>query len=175
MKHFCHSSELFKGVKGKTDQVALLLHDYDANVVGYQIRNLKSGTVPKYLTVFNQAAAGRIDSSWFRNQDNSTLVITEDYLSAYRVHKETGYNTLALLRTTVSDKTLAAISSLGFTHIYLWLDPDSAGIKGATSAYKQLKYYLPSHTVITKLSHSCEAKQCKEGSLLSFFTATEKE
>ena len=102
------------------------------------------------------------DACWFVKEPCFTLVITEDYLSAYRIYKDTGCSSVALLKTSVSDRTLATISELQPMMVLIWLDPDDAGNKGAKEAVKKLSYYLPKSTVVQKIVSELEPKECNK-------------
>lgn len=165
-KHYCDSTEhCFNGIQGKPYQVCLDLMDADRNVIGYQIRNLLPNAVPKYLTQYF-SSDGNQDCSWFYN-NSKTLIITEDYLSAYRVHANTPHSAVALLRTTISDSTLIKINELGFDKIFIWLDPDDAGVGGTTKVYKKLSHFLPNETLIVLYGMDKEPKQCTPEELRS--------
>ena len=155
-KHYCDTADVyFRGVLGHLDQVALTLYDPYWNPIGYQIRNLKKE--PKYLTKITSTTA---DSAWFKGE-GKTLYITEDYLSAYRIHNDLDATSLALLRTTITDKTLIQISELGFKKIFIWLDPDEAGRKGARKVQETLSHYLDRDVEIFNYENSKEPKQYK--------------
>lgn len=155
-KHFC-------GISKDMDRLALCLKNINGDLIGYQIRNLsKSKPNPKYITqYFDDKDVG--ECAWFVNEDkmSSTLVLTEDYLSAYRVNKDTGYTSVALLGTTLKDKLLIQIAELGFTAVIVWLDFDEAGTKGAEKAMKKLTYYLPSSTKILFYNTDKEPKELR--------------
>jgi hypothetical protein len=164
MTNYCSSStEYFNGVAAEGMKVALTLHNPESEVIGWQIRNLERGATPKYLTHYIKNSV-RGDASWF-HKDNKALVITEDYLSAYRVHKDTGLSSVALLRTTMSDKTLLQVYDLEFKDIFIWLDPDDAGVKGTTDVYRKLTHFLPTTTNIAMLGINKEPKECEPADL----------
>jgi len=95
------------------------------------------------------------------------LVITEDYLSAYRVHKNTGFSSVALLRTMIADKTLSQMYELNFEFVFIWLDPDEAGQEGASKAYKKLNHFLPTTTKLAIFGINKEPKECTPEELKS--------
>jgi len=65
------------------------------------------------------------------------MVLTEDWMSAYRVSRDTGVNAGALLGTSASRDSL--VSLLQRTKdIVLWLDPDDPGRKAARVLRKKL-------------------------------------
>lgn len=148
----------FKGIKDKPDQVALRLLDTNADTIGWQVRNL-DGKPPKYITKFFNTERG--NNAWF-TRASKVLVITEDYLSAYKISVYTIYDTLALLSTNLSDSVLKNILDIGYTHVILWLDPDEAGVEGTKKAAKKLSYFLPETTKIRIVKEDKEDKEAKE-------------
>lgn len=164
-KYYCDPAHKnFDGIVGEQNKVALSLYDCENNLTGLQIRNLTKGAIPKYLTYY-YSTSNTGDAAWFYNQ-NKTLVITEDYLSAYRINKDTKFSSVALLRTTLSDKTLREIYDLAFTHVFIWLDPDEAGNIGAEKTYKKLTYFLSKDVCIAILNFNKEPKECSPKELL---------
>ncbi|CAB4217415.1 TOPRIM domain containing protein [uncultured Caudovirales phage] len=130
-------------------QVLLTIYPFDNDTpIGYQIRNTVKK--PKYLTKYFSGAPTRGDAAWFIDYKRccrvKLLVITEDYLSAYKI-----YNALygrdmavvALLKTTASDTTIREIQSILPLNVVIWLDNDGAGIAGCTKLSARLKYVLP--------------------------------
>ena len=77
---------------------------------------------------------------------------------------------MALLRTALSDKTLTQIHELEFEYVLIWLDPDEAGVQGATKAYKKLNHFLSSTTKIIVLGLDKEPKQCTPTELADILT-----
>ena len=164
--HYCDLKSFnFSGVSLKTQDVALALHNPDQEVIGWQVRTV----FPKaYRTnFFDDTDTG--EASWFHHKSN-TLFITEDYLSAHRIHQDTGYSSVALLRTTITDKTLLQILSLEFKQVVVWLDPDDAGRHGALKVLVKLQYFLPCSVPVSKLDMDKEPKQCTPGELKSLLT-----
>ena len=129
-RYHCDASNknCFNGVKDK-DSVALTLYGPDESLLGWQVRNLlpKEG-VPKYTTHYVSESSNG-DPAWFNRLTTKTLVITEDYLSAWRVGFNTTHASMALLRTSLSDKALFDIERGHYETIIIWLDPDEAGRK----------------------------------------------
>ena len=164
--NYCNPEDkLFSGVIGEQSKVALTLCNPQGEHVGWQVRNLLINATPKYTTYYsNNDYKG--DPSWFHIA-SKTLVITEDYLSAYRVHKNTGFSSVALLRTSLSDRTLMQINDLNFEAVVIWLDPDEAGIQGAKKAYKKLNHFLPTTTMIAIYGCDKEPKECTPAELAS--------
>lgn len=160
-KYDCSTAYIgFSGVEDKPNQIALTLFDPDKKIIGFQVRNLLPRATPKYITTYLYNSF-KGDATWFGFPSNRTLVITEDYLSAYRVYQERGasISSLALLRTTITDRTLLQIYELNFERVIIWLDPDEAGIKGAKKAQKELTHFLSTETSIKVFSFLKEPKE----------------
>lgn len=66
------------------------------------------------------------------------IVLTEDWLSAYRVSRDTGVNAAALLGTSASRDTLVQVLRRHPRNIITWLDPDEWGQRGARELRKKL-------------------------------------
>ena len=163
-EHYCDpNNDNFSGVLSEPNKVALSLRNPEQDVVGWQVRNLLPNTTPKYLTNYTHNG-NKGDASWF-HKNSEALVITEDYLSAYRVFNDTTFSSVALLRTTISDRTLRQIHELDFKFIFIWLDPDAAGIEGTIKGYKKLSHYLPRETVIGVYNMDKEPKECTPNEL----------
>ena len=162
--NYCNTAdENFNGIEGERHKVALTLYNPEQQPIGWQVRNLKAQ--PKYITYYTDNST-KGDASWFY-KGNKTLVITEDYLSAYRVHKNTGLSSVALLRTNLSDRTLAQIYELEIDTIFIWLDPDEAGMEGTTKLYKKLTHYLPNNITVALFGIDKEPKECTPAELMS--------
>ena len=83
--------------------------------------------------------------SWFFNtapKEERVLYITEDYTSAYRIWRDTGYQSLALLKTSISNYTIGMIRKLHYKTIRIWLDPDEPGITASKKIIERLRYCL---------------------------------
>ena len=160
-QYYCdvNNERCFNGVKGK-NSVALTLYGPDESLLGWQVRNLlpKEGA-PKYTTHYVSELSNG-DPAWFNRLTTKTLVITEDYLSAWRVGFNTTHASMALLRTSLSDKALFDIESKHYETIIIWLDPDEAGRKGAAKVYEKLNHFLPHNTNIVIFDLDKEPKEC---------------
>jgi hypothetical protein len=169
LEHYCATGYFgFNGVRAKHNQIALTLRNPETDIIGYQVRNLLPGATPKYITTYTHSGV-KGDSAWFHYNLNKTLFITEDYLSAYRICQDShgSVSSLALLRTTITDRTLLQIYELGFKNIVIWLDPDEAGIKGATKAQKELTHFLSTETSIKVMNIGKEPKECTIEALIT--------
>lgn len=99
-----------------------------------QLRSI-DGSYPKYL---NRGDTPRLLSI---DYDLDYIVLVEDWLSTLRLH-ELGINYLCLFGTNLKDeyiKVLAKIHEL--KTVYIWLDNDEAGHKGAKEAQRSLEFY----------------------------------
>tara|TARA_R110000868_G_scaffold35958_3_gene128188 strand:- start:302 stop:1111 length:810 start_codon:yes stop_codon:yes gene_type:complete len=166
-KYYCDTNAaLFSGVKNSPKQVAMVLLDATTAHIGIQVRNLLPIT-PKYITSYHSDTR-KGEAAWFY-YGSKTLVITEDYLSAYRTHLDGGVSAVALLRTALSDTTLRQIADLEFEHIFIWLDPDQAGIEGARKVKQKLRHYLPISTSVHVMHKDKEPKQHTKKELSGLF------
>jgi hypothetical protein len=161
------TSKLFSGILDDPKKVAMTLQNVEGATIGWQIRNLVPDAVPKYTTYFINAK-DKSESAWFCS-NAKTLVITEDYLSAYRVSRDVGFSSMALLRTTITDKTLLQIYDMGFKEIYIWLDSDEAGVKGAAKVSKTLRHFLPSDVKLMTIHSNEEPKHLTPEELVRKF------
>jgi hypothetical protein len=162
---FCVAEDTahFNGIVGERSKVALTLYNQQAEPIGWQVRNLHTNIGPKYLTHYvNSSSKG--DPNWFCKASN-VLVITEDYLSSYRIHKDTPCSAVALLGTNLSDKTLMQIHEINYQTILIWLDPDEAGKEAAAKIYKKLTHFLPTTTTIAIYGMDKEPKECTPAEL----------
>ena len=131
-------------------ELYLPIHNKYMEKRGYQIRSFNPKK-PKYLTTYNSYTSTEV--SWFiKDKPNETLVITEDYTSAYRVWRDTDkqLSSIALLKTSISDNTITQLYF--FKRIIVWLDPDSAGIKAGEKIKDRIKYCLPSDVEVINLT-----------------------
>lgn len=167
-KYYCDwTAKCFNGVLHEKHLLALDLNDHAGNFVGVQLRNLRPDAVPKYITRYYDKDTPA-QPAWFQG-DGKTLYITEDYLSAYRINRDTGFSALALLGTTMRDHTVGVIAALNFETIVVWLDPDDAGVKGAKKLRKQLDYYLDRSVKLLAVNGK-EAKECTPTELFDNLT-----
>ena len=156
LKYHCDIKCLrFSGIKDRPMQIGLKLFGANNEHTGWQIRNL-GGHVPKYITHFIDLRMS--NSSWFFN-DNKQLFITEDYLSAYRIARDTKCSAVALLRTSLSDRTLKEISVNMPSMIHIWMDPDLPGRSAEKQIFKKLRFFLPNTTGIVCMNSPKEAKE----------------
>ena len=151
----------FVGSATRTE-LQLPIYDHIGVYVGVQCRSFATGG-PKYRSYFKRDChKGR--GAWFRRFDDgkrsSALVITEDYISAYRVYFDTGVDSFALLRTTITVADILLLASMEYETILIWLDPDHAGREGAKKIHESLTHYLPTNTLVVLLKMDMEPKEC---------------
>ena len=99
----------------------------DGTLVYWQARayDWPAGSRPKYL---NPAGASGVGGVWF-DVNSGPRVLTEDFLSAYRVAKA-GYNSAALLGTSLTPKVSARLMKEDRL-VLTWLDNDTGRRGGA--------------------------------------------
>jgi len=125
-------------------QLCLSINNNMGHTSGYQLRSFSGG--PKYTTYYAEAYAS--DVAWFPAA-GSTIFITEDYASAYRIWRDTSHTTIALLKTTMSNATALTLTGVKNAKFVIWLDADDAGDKGARKIEERLRYLcLPGQTVM---------------------------
>jgi DNA primase len=115
-------------------RVVLPVLDGMGRAIYWQARNLtpKDGR-PKYLNPL-------VDKSAFfaRYGEGKEIVITEDILSAWKVGRCTA--AWSILGTSLSQSQCLSVMRHGLP-VYIWLDPDAAGIRAASKIFKQLNAY----------------------------------
>jgi hypothetical protein len=148
-----------------TSSLGLLITNPAGTTIGCQIRSFDPKK-PKYTTHYYRNSAPFYDGTcWFLQDTKSEkLFITEDILSAFRIYRDTLYSAVALLKTTMSTKTLEILQKLyGLETICLWLDPDEAGKKGSSRIANRLEYILPKEMHIDQI----EADEPKHQSVIN--------
>lgn len=117
---------------GGSNRVVLPVYD-GPNLVYWQARGFDP-EAPKYLnpSVVDRTA---LVAHWYGSE--RCLVLTEDWLSGYRVHRATGVQVYSLLGTTLTDKIAAQIV-YNRVPVAVWLDPDSPGQTAARKIVAKL-------------------------------------
>ena len=84
---------------------------------------------PKYL---NPLGGVRNGGAYYGDPAGSrmAIVLTEDMLSAYRVHRAFGYDAMAVMGTSLDRATVTDIAAR-YNGVFLWLDGDEWGKRGA--------------------------------------------
>lgn len=115
-----------------TGRVVIPVFDGDT-LVYWQARGFDP-EAPKYLnpSVVDRTA---LVANWYGSE--RCLVLTEDWLSGYRVHRATGFQVYGLLGTTLTNKIAAQIV-YNRVPVAVWLDPDSAGQTAARKIVAKL-------------------------------------
>lgn len=96
----------------------------NGNIVLWQGRKL-SGAGPKYVTHGDKSVVAIYQSQNFRAA--STVVLTEDIVSAMRVAQDTGCDAIALLGTSLSDRVLSYLQYANYKRVLVWMDNDVPG------------------------------------------------
>ena len=122
---------------------------YDNKVVGWQERSLNK----RFIT-----GEGTKIPSLFKEHDNKTVVLVEDYLSAIRVSKQ--YNTVCLWGVKISHEYLSQLFRK-FDVIITWLDNDkekdiNSGQVAASVIKDQAKYCIMQHQRKRSFSVNCK-------------------
>ena len=135
-------------------ELLFLLRDIGGNLWGYQARSFIAGR-PKYTT--HQIKNSEV--SWFGVvvYHTKTIVITEDYTSAFRVWYDAGIITLALLKTSISNTTINELAGIQPSKIIIWLDPDIPGQTASKKLATRLRVVL-SASIEVKVIHTDEPK-----------------
>jgi len=111
--------------------------DY-SSVIGYQIRTFNEGY--KYISYTNYRHSYlKVDSYY------NLLLVTEDLLSSYKLHKA-GFSTLCLLGTKMSFNALSICGK--FAKVVLWLDDDEAGHSSMLRLTKEISPVCTNTTAI---------------------------
>lgn len=127
-------------------RVVIPVYDGDA-MVYWQARGFDPER-PKYLNP-SVTDRRRLVANWYG--DTKCLVLTEDWLSGYRVHRATGFNVYALLGTHLTPEICAQIVYQK-SKVAVWLDPDAPGQKAARKIVQQLNAFgVEVRNVVTQL------------------------
>jgi len=119
------------------------IYGKDDRLLGWVGRNVdKSG--PKYMT---RKQKSKVDRLLYICEGSDETVFTEDILSALKVHKATGYTTVALLTTALSF-TLTKVYK-GRT-MFLWLDGNMMS-KSIKRVKRLASFGIKIHSVRTEL------------------------
>lgn len=114
-------------------------------LVYYQARAIFKGQVPKYINPKVQKDTLRFTS--LESEQQESVVVVEDILSAIRVGEIKGHAGCSILGTTASASDLSYINS--FKEIKLWFDPDEAGKKATMQIKRSLSLLGRDVRVIT--------------------------
>ena len=108
-------------------------------LVYYQARAVHPGQSPKYLNPRADKSRLWFNSAFSPNgctEDSKVAVVTEDILSAIRVGQVRQCSGVSLLGTSTSPYHLERL--MQYKHVVIWLDPDSAGERGAEKLRRTL-------------------------------------
>ena len=134
------------GYSERLGRVVLPVYDERGNLVYIQARATQfPEQQPKYLNI---KGAAKDDIIYASKPDNpvltSTVIITEDILSANRVGEVC--DSYSIMGTKLSDGQTLKISA--YDHAIWWLDGDDAGITGARKGSKSLQFHVRSQRII---------------------------
>lgn len=129
------------------ERVKVTKHDvtyYEpGSLLGWVGRNVDNSG-PKYMT---RKQKSKTDRLLYVCPGSDEVVFTEDILSAIKVHKATGYTTVALLTTALSF-TLA--KTFKGRNMYLWLDGDMY-TKSIKKVKRLVSFGVKIHSIRTEL------------------------
>ena len=139
----------FIGYDPISDRVVLPIFDDNGLLIFWQARALH-GEQPKYYSETS------VDKPYFlyEHPTSKVLVVVEDMLSAIRVGEHA--NALALLGTTLTDESIVALLSKGYTSIVIWLDDDMAGRQATLKMKPMLQLLFNNLTWV----HFKQPKEC---------------
>lgn len=106
---------------------------WQGETVGWSGRSMEGS--PKSVTSFLRE--GKMGS--MLRGDGSIVVLTEDQLSALKVHWATGLTSIALIGTHMQDTVLNYVADKGAALV--WLDGDEAGRSAARKMHRKLRAY----------------------------------
>jgi DNA primase len=142
----------------KMHRIVMPLRGEDGTWLYWQARAVRVGQRPKYInpTVDKETlgflalpedypvAGTHCDTSAIHGRvDGRSVVVTEDILSAVRVGRS--MPAVSCLGTKASGSQIGALS--GAEKVFIWLDPDQAGLDGATTMKRQLSLVVPTEIV----------------------------
>jgi hypothetical protein len=113
----------------------------------FQIRNFHSGN--RYMNYLRDDKLGnRIwQGECLGAHAHGKVVVTEDILSAYRIHRDLRVESRALLGTNVPDDLIEWFKE-NHTHVYIWLDGDMTGLSASLKVYKEIDPVLSSTSIV---------------------------
>lgn len=106
-------------------------------LIAVQARAIDKEQTPKYINL--QQKNDKTTMFWCTTDaPHESVIITEDVLSAIKIHHRTGLDTVSLLGSNLNAEK-ACILTARYKHIWIWLDNDKAGWKGTREAKNQLQ------------------------------------
>lgn len=122
------------GYTNDLNRIVLPVFSIDgSNLDALQMRAIHSQMRPKYLNPIGPKISGAL---FWAGKRNSTVVMTEDILSAIKVGR--WYYAVSILGTNLTDSRITSFVNNGITEVIIWLDGDQAGIKGRLQAMTKL-------------------------------------
>ena len=142
--HYEDYSAFNFGYSARLGRVIMPVYRGDS-LVAVQARAIINGVRPKYL---GQVGPGRRPTFRDERQNSSTLVLTEDILSAVRVGKVTP--AWSLLGTNLMPSVVADIANSKYKEVKIWMDADQAGVDARRKMLTQLQDVgVPTSLILT--------------------------
>lgn len=144
LKYAISEKMLFRqdiGYSPKREMFVYPLYDHGV-LKGVQYRCLyPDPEVPKYITI------GEKPPYIVNHPTSDDIVITEDILSAVKVGKYA--NALCLLGTSLNFEHLKTLIAGKYKRIFIWLDNDTAGVKGRRKVDTELRLFGITPIILT--------------------------
>lgn len=131
--------ELGIGYSPSMRRVILPVYDQHKRLLGCQARAIFPGQSPKYLNTASSCMFVR------RGPDASTLILTEDILSAARCGRHVHGASICGVSMDIADLSFCT----QYHRVAVWLDPDGAGKSGAAKALRKLLLVNPEARTIS--------------------------
>jgi len=147
---------LHKGIVGYSMVYDRIMFKCNGGYIGRSINQLPKWV--KFGAKFFVAGTNYLKS-------NSKIVIVEDCISALKVAQNALCCTIALLGIQMPLEIKSFVRSQNMAnerHIFIWLDKDSAGIKGALKLKKELDIFSQVHILNHREPKLCLAREIKE-------------
>lgn len=107
----------------------------------WMARNLDAKADPKYLFPKGmKRGGGTFLSQQLGGDTKHPVVITEDYLSAWRIADDASLDTVSALGTSL-DRDAIVLIAQRYPGVILWLDPDYYGNLGAAKLHKEFRRF----------------------------------
>ena len=120
------------GYSEKLQRVILPVYNKRNQLIWYQCRAIQVGQIPKYIQPAADRSKVMFEALGHNNAKEAILV--EDILSCIRVGKH--IKTYSLLGTKITTEQASELSK--YKLVRTWLDPDEAGVNGASKIRRTL-------------------------------------
>ncbi len=118
-------------------RVVLPVYNRRNILAGVQARSVEPFVKPKYLNQIWSGPRPMFRTDLQKRGRNSTVVLTEDIMSACRIAK-TGTTAFSLLGTNLMDAPIAEIDESPYDDVVVWMDSDEAGQDARRTMLRQL-------------------------------------